>query len=152
MTILEFTTNYNLKKPTYADDADILDVNENADVIDEELKANNENIETHKAESATLTEKAHVQHGVINLTLLQANWSGTEAPYTQILTATGIKLGDTGTSDVLLSAIPDYADKVEVSDEWAKMLEIEVTDDDEITVTAKDEPTIDIPFFVKVVR
>lgn len=34
---MEYTENYNLKKPEYVDEADIRDVNENMDTIDEEL-------------------------------------------------------------------------------------------------------------------
>lgn len=36
---MENTTNYNLKKPEYEDNADIKDINDNMDTIDEELYA-----------------------------------------------------------------------------------------------------------------
>ena len=149
---MEFTTNYNLKKPTYADDADILDVNENADVIDAELKANNENIETHKADKASLNDYAHVQTGVISLTLLSANWVGAEAPYTQVLTATGVTAGEVATVDVDLSGVALYADQKDIAEAWGNVHRVVASANNEVTVYANALPTVNIPFTVKVVR
>ena len=148
---MEFTTNYNLKKPTYADDADILDVNENADVIDAELKANNENIETHKADKASLTESAHVQHGTYTATLLSTGWTGTEAPYSQTLTVTGMTATDNPVVDVDLSGAVDYAGEQAILTDWGQVYRI-VTGANQITAYANAETVVDVPIQLKVVR
>lgn len=41
---MKYTSNYNLKKPDYTDPADIQDVNDNADIIDQKLKENADNL------------------------------------------------------------------------------------------------------------
>ena len=78
---MQNTTNYGLKKPESTDYIDINDFNENADIIDTQLKENaegltslektaatkeevqtlSETVTVHKNEDATLTQKGHVQ-------------------------------------------------------------------------------------------
>ena len=58
---MQNTTNYGLKKPESTDYINVNDFNENADIIDAQLKENADSITTHKNEDATLTQKGHVQ-------------------------------------------------------------------------------------------
>ena len=51
------TTNFKLKKPSYADGADIEAINQNADAIDDELKKANDKIATHTSDTC------HIQAG-----------------------------------------------------------------------------------------
>jgi hypothetical protein len=52
---MQYTTNYNLKKPSYTDPADIEDINANMDVLDAELQARESDTNTH----ATNTSNPH---------------------------------------------------------------------------------------------
>lgn len=47
------TTNYNLVKPEYSDDADIADINGNMDIIDSQMKTNADAIATNATAIAT---------------------------------------------------------------------------------------------------
>lgn len=49
----EYTQNYNLKKPAEDDFYNVKDFNENADIVDEELKEVNDKVNSHLAENAT---------------------------------------------------------------------------------------------------
>ena len=46
----EFTPNYNLKKPAEEDFYNVKDFNDNADIVDAELKKNADDLDAHKAE------------------------------------------------------------------------------------------------------
>ena len=48
------TTNYNLVKPEYSDDADIADINGNMDIIDAQMKTNADGITTNASNITTL--------------------------------------------------------------------------------------------------
>ena len=120
--------------------------------VTNELQETKADADAHKAEKASLTESAHVQTGVISLTLLSANWVGAEAPYTQTLTATGVTAGEVGTVDVDLSGVALYTDQKDIADAWGNVHRVEASANDEVTVYMNTEPTIDIPFTVKVVR
>lgn len=61
---MKYTGNYNLKKPEGTDTVNIEDFNDNADIIDAELKKNADEIAAHKAENAS-------QHG--DLTTLKTS-------------------------------------------------------------------------------
>ena len=111
-----------------------------------------EDFNAHLADNATLTEKAHVEQGIVSATILSTAWTGSEAPYTQVVTATGVKAGDVSTVDIDLSNAIDYAEEQAIADEWAKIYRIVATDDDEITVYATEETTEDIEVTIKVVR
>ncbi len=58
---MQNTTNYGLKKPGSTDYINISDLNDNADIIDTQLKENADGLTSHKNEDATLTQKGHVQ-------------------------------------------------------------------------------------------
>lgn len=47
----EYTQNYNLKKPAEEDFYNVKDFNDNADIVDEELKAVNDKVDSHLAEN-----------------------------------------------------------------------------------------------------
>lgn len=60
---MKYTGNYNLKKPEGTDVVNIGDLNDNADIIDQELKAHNDALNAHKAEKATQGKLGHVKAG-----------------------------------------------------------------------------------------
>ena len=111
-----------------------------------------ETVETHLADNATLTEKAHVEQGIVSTTILSTGWTGNEAPYTQVVTATGVKAGDVSTVDIDLSNAIDYAEEQAIACEWSKIYRIVATDDDEVTVYATEETIEDVEISIKVVR
>lgn len=78
---MQHTPNCNLKKPGLNDYVNIEDLNENADVIDQELKVNEVALTTHLAEGASLTKKGHVQ----------LNDTVTSTSKTQAATANAVK-------------------------------------------------------------
>lgn len=53
---MKYTTNYNLKKPELTDYVNVEDLNENADIIDQKLKENENALAAHQAED---TQQAH---------------------------------------------------------------------------------------------
>ena len=62
------TTNYNLVKPEYTDDADIADINGNMDTIDSQMKTNADNISTNASAISELqTSVATVSGNVTSL-------------------------------------------------------------------------------------
>ena len=91
-----YTTNYNLKKPGYADAADVADFNGNFDTIDTELASKTEKFEY----TATVT----------------TNWVGASAPFTQEVTVNGITADDTIELGVVYSA--DNATAILESTAW----------------------------------
>ena len=113
---------------------------------------NADEYDVHLEEEATLEDYAHVQTGVIALTLLSANWAGSEAPYTQTLTATGIKAGEAATVDIDLSGVALYSDQTNIAEAWGSVHRVQATANDEITVYMNETPAVDIPFTIKVVR
>jgi hypothetical protein len=84
--------------------------------------------------------------------LSSASWSGS-GPYTQVATATGVKSGDYPIVDLIQNATQSTAE-----DELASYLyvldgKVEVTDDDEITVTCYNSaPTINLNLRLVVVK
>jgi parallel beta-helix repeat protein len=55
------TTNYNLTKPSYEDNADIKVINENMDTIDGKLKENADGLSMHSSKAASTSASGHVQ-------------------------------------------------------------------------------------------
>lgn len=67
---MTYTENYNLKKPDYIDWADVGDLNDNADTIDAQLKANATAIST-EATRAAAAEKANAD----NISAIQTSFN-----------------------------------------------------------------------------
>jgi parallel beta-helix repeat protein len=60
---MKYTENYNLKKPEAEDFYNVEDFNDNADIIDGKLKNLKDNLESHKAESASHVKPARIVVG-----------------------------------------------------------------------------------------
>lgn len=101
------------------------------------LKSNVEDLEINKAKSETL------------ITTLDANWTGTEAPYIKTHTVTGITADDNPIIDVVMSDI--FATDKELSNEWVKIYRI-TTASNSITLYAIDKPMVSLQIQLKVVR
>ena len=105
-------------------------------------------IDSHKAENATLSEKGHVNHGIYNITL-DTTWSGSSAPFSKTQTVTGILATDTPIVDVVMSGT--YAtDEVRI-EAWGYIYRA-ITANNAITFYATDKPTVSLPLQIKVVR
>ena len=61
----EYTQNYNLKKPAEEDFYNVKDFNDNADIIDEALKAHDDALDNHTAQLAETTK--NIDNGIINV-------------------------------------------------------------------------------------
>ena len=105
-------------------------------------------IDSHKAENATLSEKGHVNHGIYNITL-DTTWSGSSAPFSKTQTVTGILATDTPIVDVVMSGT--YATDEARQEAWSNIYRI-TTANDSITLYAKEKPTVSLPIQIKVVR
>lgn len=60
---MEYTTNYNLKKPSYDDKTDVADLNYNADIIDNQMKENSNAI-AGKQDALSSAQLAAVNSGI----------------------------------------------------------------------------------------
>jgi len=212
---LKYTGNYNLKKPEGSDVVNIEDLNENADIIDQALKAHDDalatketpagaqakvdahaalttahsatsaatanrimmrdangrakvaapsasddiarkaevdavqsNLDSHKAENATLSALGHVNHGIINVTL-NTTWLGTSAPFSKTVTVSGILSTDTPIIDVVMSGT--YSTDEARIEAWGYIYRA-VTANGSITFYATEKPTASLPIQIKVVR
>ena len=105
-------------------------------------------VEAHKAENASLTQKGHVNHGVYTTTL-DTTWTGTSAPFTKTQTITGILATDTPIVDVVMSGT--YATDEARQEAWSNIYRI-TTANNSITLYAKEKPTVSLPIQLKVVR
>jgi len=86
---------------------------------------------------------------VYTATLQAANWSGSEAPFSQSVSVSGILSTDTPIIDVVMSGT--YDTDIERSSQWNYVYRA-VTEANSITFYAKTKPTIDLPVQIKVVR
>jgi len=86
---------------------------------------------------------------VYTATIQAANWSGSEAPFSQSVSVSGILSTDTPIIDVVMSGT--YGTDIERSSQWNYVYRA-VTGDNSITFYAKTKPTIDLPIQIKVVR
>jgi len=145
---MDYTQNYNLKKPGQDDFYNVDDFNDNADIIDQKLKENADALLSHKNESASLDNLGHVKHAVLTATL-DTTWDGEEAPYTKTITVSGILATDTPIIDIVMSGTysTDEA-RIEV---WGYIYRA-VTDNDSITFYATEKPTVSLPIQIRVVR
>ena len=127
---MEYTQNYNLKKPEQDDFYNVEDFNDNADIIDQKLK---------EIEDKTQN---------INVTL-DTSWLGSAAPYSKSVTATGILETDTPIIDVVMSGT--YATDEARQEAWGYVYRA-VTANNSITFYANEKPTVELPVQIKVVR
>jgi len=86
---------------------------------------------------------------VYTATIQAANWSGSEAPFSQSVSVSGILSTDTPIIDVVMSGT--YGTDIERSSQWNYVYRA-VTGANSITFYAKTKPTIDLPIQIKVVR
>jgi hypothetical protein len=118
------------------------------DAPTQSLEDLNTTVNEHLAENATLTEAAHVKHGVLTATL-DTNWTGSSAPFTKSQAITGILATDTPIIDVVMSGT--YATDDARQKAWSKIYRV-VTGVDSITLYASVKPTVALPIQLKVVR
>jgi len=145
---MKYTPNYGLKKPEQDDFYNVEDFNDNADIVDEELKELNDKVDSHLAENATLSALGHVKHGIINVTL-DTTWSGTSAPFSKTVTVSGILTTDTPIIDIVMSGT--YATDEARQEAWGYIYRA-VTANGSITFYATEKPTVSLPIQIKVVR
>ena len=110
---MEYTQNYNLKKPGQEDFYNVDDFNSNADIIDQKLKEIEDEIENIEAPVTSVNGKT----GDVELTAedvgaatkqyfnvtLDTSWLGSAAPYEKSVAVTGILETDTPIIDVVMS-------------------------------------------------
>ena len=105
-------------------------------------------IDSHKAENATLNQLGHVNHAVLTATL-DTSWSGSSAPYTKTISVSGILSTDVPFIDIVMSGT--YATDTARQEAWGYIYRA-VTADNAITFYATDKPTVSLPLQIKVVR
>jgi len=129
---MDTTTNYNLKKPSTTDFYNIEDFNDNADIIDQQMKTNADNIAKIVAiKTATIT----------------TTWVGSSAPYTQEVTVAGITADDEPIISPVYSAT--LATALLEKEAWNQIGKIE-TGTNKITITCfEDKPITAIPIQIK---
>jgi hypothetical protein len=107
--------------------------------------------ETHKAETATISELGHVNHATLAVTIPSTVWTGASAPYSKTIAVAGMLATDNPIVDVDLSSAANYAAEQAILTAWGLVYRI-ATGTDEITVYATAVPITDIPIALKVVR
>ncbi len=112
---------------------------------------NRDDLDAHKSETATLSNLAHVKHGTLTATILASGWTGAEAPYSQTVAVAGILATDNPIVDVDISGAADFEEEEALLAAWGLVYRL-TTQVDQITVYATDEPEVDIPIQLKVVR
>lgn len=123
------TTNFNLKKPALSEAADIAVLNGNMDIIDSEL--------------ATRQKKSTK----LSITLGADKWTGTTAPFTLVLTVSGVTASTT--DQEIYQPVNPTAAQVEAYNN--AILRDGGQAANQITLKAYgDKPTIDIPIIVEV--
>ena len=83
--------------------------------------------------------------------LLSTGWSGTSAPYTQTITVSGITATPRVWIDVNISGASDYDEEQELINNFNLVYRI-VQGTNQITAYAKDEPEINLPLVIEVVK
>lgn len=107
---------------------------------------------THKSGGSDVITPADIGAAVnvvYTATIQAANWSGSEAPFSQSVSVSGILSTDTPIIDVVMSGT--YGTDIERSSQWNYVYRA-VTGANSITFYAKTKPTIDLPIQIKVVR
>ena len=99
------------------------------------------------------SDSSHTHDEFIDLSnytaTIATTWSGSEAPYSQAITITGIIADDRPIVDVTMSGT-FTTDQTRLA-EWAKIYRI-VTAADKITVYATEKTTVPLPIQLQVVR
>lgn len=80
---------------------------------------------------------------------LSTTWTGTSAPYSQVVTTTGMKATDSPIVDVVMSGT--YATDIDRAGQWSYIYRV-VAGEDSVTFYAMDKPDISLPIQIKVVR
>ena len=88
-------------------------------------------------------------HATLTATLNTDDWTGTEAPFAQVQEVSGILATDVPIVDVVLSG--DWEVDEARLEAWGYVYRI-VTNDDFITVYAREKPDVALPLQLKVVR
>lgn len=100
----------------------------------------------------TSIDSAVVESGSVSETytgtLTSAGWSGSD-PLTQTVAVTGLLATDNPTIDITF--VDNYNTDTATAIEWTKIYRI-TTQDDQITAYAVEQPLVDIPIQIKVVR
>jgi hypothetical protein len=104
--------------------------------------------DTHKSKSALINDPGHVEHGAFTATL-NVGWSGSSAPFTQLLNVSGILSTDTPIIDVVMDG--DFETDKARQEAWSYIYRA-VTENDSITFFATEKPTVELPIQIKVVR
>ena len=116
--------------------------------VSELFKRIKEEIDTHKADYATLADLGHVKHGIYETTL-NTTWTGSEAPFSKAQTVTGILATDNPIIDVVMSGT--FATDEARQEAWGYIYRA-VTAANKITFYAMEKPEVSLPLQIKVVR
>jgi hypothetical protein len=82
-------------------------------------------------------------------TTLNTTWTGTEAPFTKTQTVSGILSTDNPIVDVVMSGT--FGTDETRAEQWGQVYRI-TTSTNEITLSAFEKPTVELPIQIKVVR
>jgi hypothetical protein len=148
---VNYTPNLNLKKPAKTDPVLIDDLNDNMDILDQEVKDVRDTIDQEVQDIRGILDNLGdpVYHATLTATLDTDNWTGTEAPFTQIQEVSGILADDVPIVDVVLSG--DWEVDEARLEAWGYIYRI-VTSNDSITAYAREKPEVTLPLQLKVVR
>jgi hypothetical protein len=133
-------------KKTWIEGDDVTPIEMNN--IEDGIETVDLSLTAHKAERATLTELAHVNHGTLTTTL-DTIWAGTVAPFSKAQTVTGILASDTPIIDIVMSGtfVTDEAR----AEAWGYIYRA-VTSANTITFHAMEKPAVALPLQIRVVR
>jgi hypothetical protein len=107
------------------------------------------NLNAHTETRAALNKLGHVYHATLTATLDTDDWTGTEAPFTQVQAVSGILATDVPIVDVVLSG--DWEVDEARLEAWGHVYRI-VTSNNSITAYAREKPDVALPLQLKVVR
>jgi hypothetical protein len=111
--------------------------------------ASSTDFNNHTSQSASLSNLGHVRHGVLTATIQVSSWSGSSAPYSNIVSVNGIQSSDTPIIDVVMSGT--FSTDEQRVNAWGYIYRA-VTGNNSITFYATDKPAINIPVQIKVMR
>lgn len=127
------TINYGLEKPADTDFYDIRVFNENADIVDTEIK--------------NVNDRLNIMQGTLQTILPAASWSDT-LPYTQTVAVEGIQETDMPVIECTAD-ISTKAEKKALQKNW-NLVDRIVTGDGTITAYCNfGKPSVDLPLKIK---